>query len=358
MSRPLEGLRVVELGTYVAAPALGSFLGMLGARVTKVEPPEGDPTRRLTPWSWVSYNWNKECISMDLKSVAGGKKIRAMLRKADILVESLSPRAVRELRLGFAEVRRLNKKIIYCSIKGFASDSRSANRVGFDTIAQAEGGLMHVARAESGKPARVGNPCVDLSAATFGAVGILSALLTRPRRAAHVEIPLNDVVVYWNGYWLPYIDLRGAEPSDLGSSHPGFAPYGVFLARDGHVFIGVLADSHWQKLVAKLRLRDRGAYSTMKGRIASRGEVDAIVQSAVGSMRTSQVLSLLGEEVPCARVSSLLDVHRNPELRRRGVVRRLKFGRRRVSVALPPFPRTKRQMRLRKMLKVAPEGQS
>ena len=194
MEGALAGRTVVELGTYVAAPALGSMLGMLGADVIKVEPPEGDPTRKTTPWSWANYNWNKKSVALDLKSRAGMAAMRRLLRDADIFVESLSPRAVRELGLGFGRIRRLNPRIIYCSIKGFASDSRSAERVGFDTIAQPEGGRMYVA-GTGGRPSRVGNPCVDLSAATFGAVGILSAMLARPRKAAFVEIPLVDVVV-------------------------------------------------------------------------------------------------------------------------------------------------------------------
>ncbi len=347
MNRPLRGLRVLELGTYVAAPALGSFLGMLGARVTKVEPPDGDPTRKLTPWSWVSYNWNKRLLTLDLKSETGREELARLLKRTDILVESLSPRAVRELGLGFAKVRALNKKIIYCSIKGFARGSSSANRVGFDTIAQAEGGLMHVARRESGRPSRVGNPCVDLSAASFGAIGILSALLSRPKKAAFVEIPLKDVVVYWNGYWLPYIDFKGGEPSNLGSSHPGFAPYGVFSTRDGFVFIGVLADSHWQKLAAKLRISSGPSYQTMQQRIAAREKVDALVQSAVRGLGTERLLALLGDDVPCARVATLMDLHSDRDLRRRGVIRSVSVGRRRFSVAVPPFPRSARPMKVK-----------
>lgn len=178
MKGPLSGTRVVELGTYVAAPALGSILGMLGAEVVKVEPPSGDPTRSLTPWSWVNYNWNKKCVVLDLKSSTGIASMRQLLKSADVFIESLSPRAVRELGLSFAKTRRINPRIIHCSIKGFGSDSASSQRVGFDTIAQAEGGLMYVAKSEGGNPSRVGNPCVDLSAATFGAVGVLSAMVS------------------------------------------------------------------------------------------------------------------------------------------------------------------------------------
>ncbi|MDE1854014.1 MAG: CoA transferase [Thaumarchaeota archaeon] len=339
MKGALAGVKVVELGTYVAAPALGSMLGILGAQVVKVEPPEGDPTRKTTPWSWANYNWNKKSVALDLKSRDGSEAIRRLLREADVFVESLSPRAIRELGLGFAYVKKLNSRIIYCSIKGFASDSASSERVGFDTIAQAEGGLMHVAGGW-GRPARVGNPCVDLTAANFGAIGILAAMLREPRKAAFVEVPLLDVVVYWNGYWLPYIDVNGKEPTDLGSSHPGFSPYGVFETSDGFVFLGVLTDAIWKKLVAKLGLPDRPEYGEARGRISSREEVNRIVQEKVGALTTKSLLAALGEDVPCARVSSLMDIYGDPELRDRGVLRKVDVGGRRASVALPPFLRT------------------
>ncbi len=346
MKGPLSGTCVVELGTYVAAPALGSILGMLGADVVKVEPPSGDPTRSLTPWSWANYNWNKRSAVLDLKSPEGMSSIKRLLKGADVFIESLSPRAVRELGLSYARTRRINPKIIYCSIKGFASDSASSQRVGFDTIAQAEGGLMYVAKSEGGNPSRVGNPCVDLSAATFGAVGVLSAMLARPRKAAYIEVPLYDVVVYWNGYWLPYIDINGSEPTQLGSSHPAFAPYGIFTTKDGFIFIGVLADTQWLKLVKRLSLSPPARFSQTAERIAAREQVNSLVQGAVGGVATSDLLELLGEEVPCARVSTLMDIYRDDELRRRKVVRTVKHEGRELSVVLPPVigPRGLRRM--------------
>ena len=337
MKGALAGMTVVELGTYVAAPALGNMLGMLGARVIKVEPPEGDPTRKTTPWSWANYNWNKESVALDLKSDGGIRDLRKLLASSDVFVESLSPRAIGDLGLDFRRVKRINPKIIYCSIKGFARDSSSAHRLGFDTIAQAEGGLMHVIRGVDGRPARVGNPCVDLTAATFGMVGVLAALLQKPRKASRIEVPLHDVVIYWNGYWLPFIDIHGEEPSHLGSSHPGFSPYGVFSVKDGFVFIGVLTDQQWAKLVSKLELATPRAYAAARERIRSRGEVNSAVQRAVGGYSVDGLLALLGESVPCARVSTLSDISDSKELRRRWTVREVSYQGRKLSIALPPF---------------------
>jgi formyl-CoA transferase len=339
MRGALRGTKVVELGTYVAAPALGSMLGMLGANVVKIEPPEGDPTRKTTPWSWANYNWNKKTVALDLKTDNGRKALRRLLRMADVFIESLSPRAVLELGLGFKSVKNLNPRIIYCSIKGFASDSSSSERVGFDTVAQAEGGLMYVA-GEPGKPSRVGAPCVDLSAATFGAVGILSSLFRRPRRAAFIEVPLLDVVVYWNGYWMPYIDVHGREPTHLSLSHPGFSPYGVFGTKDGFVFIGVLTDAQWKKLVSRLALPDQPRFSATDARISARDEVNDVVQKAVGALTTPELLASLAEEVPCAKVSSLMDIYQDEELKKRGVLRQVTTDGRKVCIVLPPYLRT------------------
>ena len=337
MKGVLAGLKVVELGTYVAAPALGNMLGILGADVVKVEPPEGDPTRKTTPWSWVNYNWNKNSVPLDLKSESGMAAMKRLVAKADVLIESLSPRAVEQLGLGFGVVKKINPQIVYCSIKGFAHDSASARRLGFDTIAQAEGGLMHVARSEDGKPSRVGNPCVDLSAATFGAVGVLAALLQKPRRATFIEVPLFDVVAYWNGYWLPFIDIHGKEPSHLGSSHPSFSPYGVFSAKDGFIFIGVLSDSQWAKLVEKLELECPSRFGTAGERTRSRDEVNQAVQDAIQRYSVNGVLALLGQSVPCARVNTLEKIHGDGELLRRGVIRKVNFEGRQLTIALPPL---------------------
>lgn len=336
MRGALAGVKVVELGTYVAAPALGNMLGMLGASVVKVEPPEGDATRKTTPWSWANYNWNKESVALDLKTRVGMAAMRGLVRGADVFVESLSPRAIGELGLGFGRMKQINRRLVYCSIKGFAHDSQSAQRLGFDTIAQAEGGLMHVVRGEDGRPARVGNPCVDLTAATFGMVGVLTALLQKPRKATHIEVPLYDVVVYWNGYWLPYIDIHGEEPSHLGSSHPGFAPYGVFSVKDGFVFIGVLTDPQWAKLVRKLGLDTPSVYVRASERIRERAKVNSLVQDAVGRYSTGELLASLGEAVPCARVNSLAEIHENEELERRGTVMNVTYEGRQLRVALPP----------------------
>ena len=335
MEKPLEGVRVVEVGTYVAGPALGCILGMMGAEVIKVEPPEGDTTRSLTVWSWINYNWNKKSISIDLKDDEGIKIFKQIIKSANVFIESLAPNTTRKLGINYSSLRRVNPNIIYCSIKGFASDSKSSHRVAFDALAQAEGGLIYATKSKGQNPTKIGNPCVDLGAAAFGVIEILGALLMK--KGIFIEIPLLDIVVYWNSYWYPYIDIFGEEPPNISDSHPGFCPYGVYRTQDGFIFIGVISDSHWKNLERKLDLKSENDLSRMKQRVALREQVDFILEKATSRMTKAELLELLSDDTPCASINTLRDIHSDQELMQRGVMKFVKVGEKNVKIALPPL---------------------
>lgn len=312
---PLSGIRVVELGSYVAAPALGFMLGMLGAEVIKVEPPNGDPTREVTPWSWINYNSNKMSICLDLRTNDGISIFRRIVSESDIFVEGLSRGTVEKLGIDFQTLSKVNNKIIYCSIKGYSSETSKADRPAFDTIAQAEAGLMYVTMSgENDVPRRVGNPCVDLTAALFGLAGILCSLISPRRNATYIEVPLFDVVAYWNSYWFPYLEINNSLPINLGMTHPGFSPYGVFRCKDGFIFVGVLNDKQWNFLSEKLGIDTKGFESTAK-RISKREKINELIQKKVGKMKKTDLLSLISKDVPCASVNSLLDVLNDTDLK-------------------------------------------
>ncbi len=196
---------------------------------------------------------------------------------------------------------------------------------------------MYVTQRTDTLPSRVGNPCVDLSAAAFGVISILANVLSKPGRGVFLEIPLFDVVVYWNGYWFPYIGIKGEQPTNLGEIHPGFAPYAVYDAKDGRVFIGAISDSQWKLIAERLRLKTDGGLDTMRWRISKRASVDDLVKRAVSGLEVDEVLATLGEEVPCARVNDLEDVYSNEELILRGVMRSVEHGGRRLRIAIPPI---------------------
>jgi crotonobetainyl-CoA:carnitine CoA-transferase CaiB-like acyl-CoA transferase len=338
LNLPLKNTRVVEIGTYVAAPALGSMLASLGAEVIKVEPPRGDVMRQVTQWSWVNYNLGKKSVCLDLKQPEGLQVLERLIGVSDIFVESLSPGAAQSLGIGYPRLKKINDKIIYCSIKGFASRSPSGKRPAFDTIAQAEGGLMYVTQGDkSTTPMRVGTPCVDLGTAAFGMINILASLLQKPRKSSFIEVPLFDLVVYWNSYWFPYIGMYGKEPANLGSSHPGFCPYAIFKAKDCFVFLGVLSDKQWLKLVEKLELRRDPSLDRTSIRIQQRNRIENELQEKIIKMSGSDVVRILGEHVPCAKVRSLTDLISDKDLSERGIIRETSYNGQKLKIARPPL---------------------
>lgn len=337
--RPLDGVRALEVGTYVAAPSLGLMLALLGAEVVKVEPPGGDITRTLTPWSWVNYNFLKKSIVIDLKSGKGVEVFRRLAKKADVIIEALSPGSASSLGIGFEQLRRLNRRLVYCSLKGFSSGSAYSNRPAFDTIAQAEGGLMHVTMTEGSKePGRVGNPSVDLTAATFSLVNILAQMIANNRRnsASYIEVALYDVVSFWNSYWFPYIDEYKKEPEFLGSVHPGYSPYGVFKCADGYVFIGVISDRQWKSLVEKLDLEASGL-DKMNDRIAERKRVNQVLQERLKDITKGNLIKMIGKEVPCAEVNSLTQAMKKSEILSPNSMKIVRYNGISYHVFLPPL---------------------
>lgn len=334
---PLRGIRVLEVGTYVAAPSLGLMLALLGAEVVKVEPPGGDITRTLTLWSWVNYNFLKKSIVIDLKSKEGVDVFRNLAKKADIVIEALSPGSASGLGIGFEELKKFNKKILYCSLKGFSSNSIYSKRPAFDTIAQAEGGLMYSTMTESNKvPGRVGNPSVDLTAATFSLVNILAQMIAGRKKASYIEVALYDVVAFWNSYWFPYIDKHKREPEYLGSVHPGYSPYGVFSCADGFVFIGVISDRQWQSLAERLGLAASGL-EKMKDRIRERKKVNELLQDRLKDITKAKLIKMIGSEVPCAEVNNLSQAMKKSRMLSPGSLKTVRYNEISYHVFLPPI---------------------
>ncbi len=322
---------------------MGSLLHSLGANVVKVEQPRsGDPARDVSPWGFLNYNLGKRSISLNLKSRKGREIIYRLIRKTDIFLENLGPNVPRRLGISYSILRRLNRRLIYCSIKGFSSGSPHYGKPAFDAVAQAMSGMMSLTGEPGGEPLRVGNPAVDLGAAAYGAIEILSAVLER-QKSGHgkfIEISLLDMSVYWNGYWLTYYGITGTLPERLGSGHPGYCPHKVFETQDGrYLLIATLNDTHWKRLSKILEISLGIAYDDMKYRLAHRTLVEQAVADAVLKRESGKLLMELGKVVPCAPVRSIAEVYNDEELKRRGVLRDIRYDSMKVRIATPPIAR-------------------
>ncbi len=252
------------------------------------------------------------------------------------MIEALAPGSAQSLGIGFEQLKKLNRRILYCSLKGFSSDSNYSKRPAFDTIAQAEGGLMYSTMMEGSKvPGRVGNPSVDLTAATFSLVNILARIIAGRRKASYIEVPLYDVVAFWNSYWFPYIDEYKREPEYLGSVHPGYSPYGVFSCADGFVFIGVISDRQWQSLAEKLGLASSGL-EKMKDRIRERKKVNELLQERLKDITKDSLIKMIGNDVPCAEVNNLSQAMKKSRILSPGCLKTIRYNGLSYHVFLPP----------------------
>jgi crotonobetainyl-CoA:carnitine CoA-transferase CaiB-like acyl-CoA transferase len=323
---PLEGLIVVEVSSFVAGPAMGALLHDLGADIIKIEQPiTGDPSRSVSPWGFLNYNLGKKSLSLNLKSDVGQDIIHRLIstKKIDVFIENMGPHVSNRLGFSYPVLRKLNHDLIYCSIKGFSSGSKYFNKPAFDAVAQAMSGMMSLTGERNGEPVRVGNPSIDLGAAAYGTIKVLSSLLERGKtmKGKFIEISLLDMSVYWNGYWLTYFGMTNRVPQRQGSGHDGYSPHKIFTTKDDkRVLIATLSDLQWKKLSALLKIKLGSSYNEMRYRIIHRTEVEQAIQTAVSELDSEELLEMLSSTVPSAKVRSIDEVYYDTELEDFGVL--------------------------------------
>lgn len=258
----LEGIRVVDQTQVMAGPFCSQLLGDMGAEVIKVEPPDGDSTRRqlgADPKSaFLAVNRNKKGITLDLKQPAGVEVFTRLVATADVAVENFRPGVAARLGVDYARLREVNPRLVYCSISGFGQTGPYASRGGFDLIAQGMSGIMSVTGAEGGPPVKVGVPVTDLGAALFAAFGILCALRARrlTGRGQFVDASLFEAglgLSVWEAteHW-----FTGRVPQRLGTAHRLNAPYQALRASDGYLTVGAANERLWHRLAEALGLSD------------------------------------------------------------------------------------------------------
>ena len=267
---PLADLVVVDLSRVVTGPYAAMMLGDLGARVIKVERPEGDDTREWGPpfvgpeghreaTYFLSANRNKESIVLDLKDPDDHAVLERLVQRADVVVENFRPGVLERLGLGYDRLRELNPRLVVLSITGFGHDGPEAGRAGYDQILQGEAGLMSFT-GPPGEPSKVGVPIADLLAGMFGAYGVVAALRERDRSGEGQVVRtslLAGVVAIHSFQGTRYL-IAGEVPEPEGNRHPSIAPYATYDCSDGMIQIAVGNDSMWRRFAALLELEAAG----------------------------------------------------------------------------------------------------
>lgn len=314
---PLSDVLVVEVGSFIAAPYAATQLADLGARVVKVETPgTGDFVRGNAPFldgessSFVRLNRGKESVELDLKSEEGRTAFRALLARADVLVENLRPGAMRRMGLGYDDLAPANPRLVYASASGWGQDGPLADRPGLDIMAQARSGLMSVTGFPDAGPAKVGVPICDLMCAMYVALGVTAALRERDRSGQGQYL---DVSLYESGVSLAVWEAGryfgdGTVPGPQGSAHQSQAPYQAVVTADGHVTVGANTPGLWAKFCAALGLDpllEDPRFADNAGRMAEREALIAAIEVVTSTLTTDRVVELLEEAgVPCAPIQA------------------------------------------------------
>jgi itaconate CoA-transferase len=328
MSLPLSGLLVVSLEQAVAAPMCTCRLADAGARVIKIERPEGDFARGYDDLVhgesayFVWLNRGKESVILDLAKGEDKALLEALLMKADIFVQNLKPGAA--ARLGFApdRLRRDYPRLIVCSVSGYGESGPYAHRKAYDLLIQAEAGLASVTGGPEA-PARVGVSVVDIATGMNAYEAILEALIARGRDGEGAEISISMFDATADLMTVPLLQHEGGKtPERLGLVHPSIAPYGVFKSRDrADVLISIQSDREWRILAGDVlgnaALAADPAFATNVERVKRRAETDAKVQAMFG-MTDIDMLSekLAAADIAFARVSDMAVLATHPHLQR------------------------------------------
>jgi itaconate CoA-transferase len=328
MTLPLEGLLVVSVEQAVAAPQCTCRLADAGARVIKVERPEGDFAREYDhivhgeSANFVWLNRGKESVVLDLGQAEDKALLEAMLAKADVFVQNLKPGALAKLGFAVARLRKDYPRLICCSISGYGETGPYAQRKAYDLLIQAESGVSSVTGGPEA-PARVGVSIVDIAAGLNAYEAILEALIARGRtgEGAEISISMFDGMAEW--MTVPLLFQEGGKPFQrVGLAHPSIAPYGVFKSRDGaDILIAIQNDREWRVLAEKVlgdaSLANDQKFATGVRRVEHRAETDAHVAADFAKHDVAELMNkLAAAEIGFARVndSALLSTH--PHLRR------------------------------------------
>ncbi|MEE4543096.1 CoA transferase [Streptomyces sp. V4-01] len=332
---PLDGRLVIDLSHALAGPHAAMMLGDLGARVIKVELPDGgDETRGWGPpfvgppqapesTYFLSCNRNKESVTADLAGEEGRDLLRRLVRRADVLVENFRPGSLDRLGLSPKQLRAWNPGLIVLSISGFGHDGPHGDRAGYDQIAQGEAGLMSLTGAP-GSPTKVGTPVADLLAGIFGVVGVLAALLERGTsgRGQIVRTSLLSSVVGIHSFQGTRWTVAGQLPEGSGNQHPSIAPYGLFPCSDGHIQVAAGSEPLWRSVAAVTGLDPRDPrYAANADRVRNHAALTADLEAVFARDTCAAWSSRLDEAgVPVGRVRALDEVYAWEQTRQQGLV--------------------------------------
>ena len=337
MTQALEGIRVIDLTSVLSGPFCTMMLGDAGADVIKVESPTGDQSRTWGPPFWgdqgaefLAVNRNKRSIVLDLKTPTAREVLFDLCRSADVFVENYRRGVPERLGIDYESIRKINPRIIYCSISGFGDSGPRREQAAYDSVMQAFVGIMHMTGAPGTPPTRASVSICDMSAAMYANQAILLALLARERtgRGQHVEASLFESQIAWLVFRAVGYFATGKAPSGkLGSAPAHLAPYQVYATADGDLMVAALNNGLFRRLVLAMdmpELAEDPHFATNAGRVKHRDRLNARLMQRFSTASAAEwEKRLSGAGVPCSRINTVEDVLLDPQTAARDMIMEL-----------------------------------
>jgi len=343
MAGPLSHLRVLDLSRVLAGPWAGQILGDLGAEVIKIERPgTGDDTRSWGPpylqaaagsaelsAYFLTANRNKQSLAVDIAHPEGQALVRKLVAESDVVLENFKVGGLKRYGLDYDSLKRINPKLIYCSITGFGQDGPYANRPGYDFLIQAMGGLMSITGQPDGEPGagpmKVGVALTDILTGLYATIGVLAALSHRDRtgEGQYVEAALLDVQVACLANQAMNYLTTGKAPVRMGNAHPNIVPYQDFPTADGNMVLTIGNDQQFARLCDVLEHAEWASderFATNRARVANRRDLIPKLRQATVMRSTREWVEILERAgVPCGPVNTLDQVFDDPQVLARGM---------------------------------------
>ena len=335
LDMPLQGVRVIELGSLIAGPYASAMLAQFGADVIKIEPPgDGDPLRKWrklhqgTSLWWYTQSRNKKSVTLDLRTPEARDIVRELVRKANIVIENFRPGTLEKWGLGWSDLSALNPSLVMVRISGYGQTGPYRDRPGFAAIAECMGGLRHVTGFPDRPPVRAGVSLGDTLASLYGTIGALMAmhhLKVNGGTGQYIDVALYESVFAVMESLLPEYAAQGHQRERTGSKLPGISPSNTYLCNSGdYVVIAGNGDAIFRRLmmaIGRSDLADDPALARNDGRVAQNDKLDEVIGAWTASRSLATVLEVLEQaDVPCGRVYTAADIYEDPHYRARDMI--------------------------------------
>lgn len=333
MEAPLKGIRVLELARILAGPWIGQTLADLGADVIKVESPAGDDTRtwgppfvegeggeKLDAAYFHACNRGKRSVVLDFTTEEGQEAVRRLAAQSDVLLENFKVGGLAKYGLDYESLRKVNPRLIYCSVTGFGQDGPYAHRAGYDYIVQGMSGIMDLTGEPDREPQKIGVAFADIFTGLYGVIAVQAALAQRERtgEGQQIDMALLDCMTGVLANQALNFLVSGKAPRRLGNAHPNIAPYQVFPTADGHLIVAVGNDRQFVKFCGVLGRADLASderYLTNAGRVQHRDTLTPELAAETAKFARDVLLAKLeAAGVPGGPINTVADVFADPQI--------------------------------------------